>query len=140
MSTDPALVISSSMIRRHLANLTVAWFNDRELPPADVADYAPMVAWVRNSAERAGDTPWFVLGLQHILHNPALSPAEFGNDRFSYTDTQMREIIGYVLQQMGAKDAPPALLARVNLADIDREQWQALRGTQSLKQSLKPSL
>ena len=130
MSTVPPVVISSSMIRRHLANLTVAWFNDRELPPAHVEDYAPMVAWVRNSAQRAGDTRWFVLGVQHILQNAALSAAEFGNDRFSYSDAQMRDIMVYVLSQMGATEAPATLLSRVSLVDMDRDEWEALRDTQ----------
>ena len=89
-----------------------------------------MVAWVRNSAQRAGDTRWFVLGLQHILQNAALSAAEFGNDRFSFSDTQMHDIMNYVLRQMGATEAPAALLSRVSLVDMDRDEWEALRDTQ----------
>ena len=81
-----------------------------------------------------GDLRWFVLGLQHILLDPAISPRSYVNNRYAYSDDDAREIMAYVLREL----APDAALgatgsaSRVLLAEMPRRQWAGVRDSQVL--------
>lgn len=134
MSSTTPLTISAPMLRDHLAYLTVGYFDQRSVPPSSVEGYAEHVKQVRRSAERSGDLPWFILGLQYVMLTPSFDAGSLNEDGFAFSSEDMREIIAYVLKQIAPDGAPqpggPA--SRVTLAEMDADEWRALRETQSL--------
>lgn len=128
----PLIRINATMLRDHLSTVTVGWFDNRNLPPPAVTSYAPLVAELRDEVTEAGNLPWFVLGLQHILVTPTLSASSFANTRFAYTEREARELMAYVLQELapGQTPDPNGPAARVDLQEMPEKEWLALRESQ----------
>lgn len=122
-------VISTTMMMRHLAQLTVAWFNHRDMPPLRVDDYAEHAERVWASARRAGDAPWFALGLRHALATPGYDASELTNERFAYSDATARELFAYLLRVMPADVATAGEPGSVEFRAMTRPEWEALRDT-----------
>lgn len=122
-------VISSTMMLRHLAQLTVAWFNHRDMPPLRVDDYAEHAERVWASARRAGDAPWFALGLRHALATPGYDASELTNERYAYSDANARELFAYLLRVMPADVPAVGEPAQVAFEAMTRAEWEARRGT-----------
>jgi hypothetical protein len=125
--------ISASMLRNHLSIVTVGWFDKRNLPPPTVEGYAPLLADLRDVTTESGDLPWFVLGLQHIVLTPSVTASSFANTRFAYTERESREIMAYVLKELAPDQAldPEGPAARVELQEMPRAEWLALRESQA---------
>jgi hypothetical protein len=132
--TAPSIRISASMVRDHLSIVTVGWFDDRNLPPPAVENYAPLVAELHEIVTESGDLPWFVLGLQHVLLTPSVSARGLANTRFAYSERESRELMAYVLKELapGQVPDPKGPAARVDLQEMPRREWRALREGQQV--------
>lgn len=106
--SNPNATISRDMVRDHLSQLTDGWFADHNVPPLDVQGYGVHLDYVVQSAERAGDRAAFVLALQHLVATRGEPISEYGDDSFSYSNEQMREIMAAVLERMGEPRESPA--------------------------------
>jgi hypothetical protein len=103
MSTPASPVtISRHMVREHLAQLTDGWFARNNLPPRSVEGYGAYLDHVLRSVERAGDRAAFVRALQHFAASHDEPISRFGDDSFSYSNEQMREIMLTLLDRLGA--------------------------------------
>lgn len=135
MSKPEPLTLSATMLRDHLAVLSVGWFNDHDVPPRDLSGYQPLIAELGELLDEVGDRPWFLLALEHVLvHGGAVSAREFVNDRYAYTDAAAEQLLRYVWQHLGGKGEPvpdgPA--ARAKLTAMERREWRKLRDEQTL--------
>ena len=109
MSTSAPITISRRMVRDHLAQLTDGWFAHNNMPPLEVAGYGPYLDYVVQSVERRGDRQQFVLALQHLAATQGEPISRYGDDSFSYSDEQMREIMLALLDHMGEpRESPEA--------------------------------
>ena len=136
MSSKPyPLTVSSSMLRDRLALVTVAWFNKNNVPPRDLSGYEALAQDLKEMLDELGDTPWFVLGLEHILLDPDPAAARgYVNTRYAYTDEAARSLLLYLLDKLAPgktlDSSGPA--AGVCLAEIEPEEWAQLRSSQTL--------
>jgi hypothetical protein len=126
MSQPTPVIISATMIKDHLSQLTDAWFASHDMPPSNVEAYADYADRVIQLAQASGDLDWFVLGLQHLLARPDIETSTFGDDSFSYTDQQMADILRFVLSRKGASPNAAAAHA-VQLQEMSDAQWEAMR-------------
>jgi hypothetical protein len=130
MSTSEPLSISTTMLRRHLSALTVGWFGDHEMPPADVSSYDDLARRVWLSAQRSGDEPWLALGLRHVLAQPDALATDLTNDSYAYSERQARVVLAHVLQHRPA-DSPDSPadpdVAEITLQDLTQEAWDDVK-------------
>ncbi len=135
MNPSPdAITLSAPMMRKYLSYVTVGYFDQRDAPPPLLEGYAECVRDAGAAAERSGDLPWFILGLQHLLQNPGIDTRGFNPDGFSYSDEDLREIIGYMVLQLAPGGAPAAAAtdaraARVGFAELSPADWRSLRAS-----------
>jgi hypothetical protein len=118
--------ISASMLRDALSIVTVGWFDRRSLPPPTVEAYGPLIEDMRERLAAAGDLPWFLAGLRHVLDTPGMAANELANTRFAYTEPETRGLMSYILATLGPAPATGAIL----LEEMPPAAWRALRDKQ----------
>lgn len=127
------ITISSNMLLKHLAQLTVAWFNHSDMPPQRVEMYNEYAERVWTSARRAGDEIWLLLGLHFILKEKNCRASDFTNERFAYTETMAREILNYLISKNPKKIS--ALNDHIQFKSMSNKEWEKFRDSIKSKEN-----
>lgn len=123
--------VSAHMIRHYTDALTVGWYDDHDLPPDQVDEYAPLVEDLRRTLQRQGDDDdaAFRTGLQYLLTKPDARLEGFAGGRYAYDADEVRDILAYLYQALypdvPLPDAPPRV--RVDW-EVPLDEWWMRRG------------
>jgi hypothetical protein len=123
--------LSESMIRYYLDSITVSYFNHNELPPDDVKGYYDQVLALKRKAVSHGDLDSLKVAFEYLLSHRELDCGRLGDDRYPYSDEEIREIIRYAWHTIWPEtsDAAPAVHPDVRLVQMPLEDWwEARRG------------
>ncbi|MEW6734349.1 MAG: hypothetical protein AB1489_23690 [Acidobacteriota bacterium] len=121
--------ISKAIISYYLADVTLAWFNNNDLPPKDIFQYHHCIMQMQLGAISHGDLNELRLAFEYLLANPQINCEEFAGDRYPYDDKEVREIIHYAWQTIwpDAQPIPPGGPVDVELINTSLDDWWAQR-------------
>jgi hypothetical protein len=117
--------ISKSMINYYLDTITVAYFNDHDMPPDDIRGYDELVETMRLKAIKHGDMDHLRVALAFLLTDRRIDLEAFNGGRYPYDAAEMREIIRHTYEILfpGDKGPPEDVLGEVELVDVPLEAW-----------------
>lgn len=97
--------ISEPMIRYHLRDILLSWFNSNDLPPDDVNDYYKYVLEMQKGAVKHGDMDVLKLAFEYILSRPEFDCTRLDEGHYPYESEEIREIIFYAWQTLWGNDS-----------------------------------
>ena len=119
--------ISNTMIRSYLGQITLTYFVENDEMPEDFGEFDGHIATLRYEAEAAGDLPWLELGLQYLLNDPQTDLAAYSGGMFPLHDSDMREIISYLLDRLEAPGGTEEPAIPITLEEMTGDEWRAYR-------------
>jgi hypothetical protein len=119
--------ISESLVTYMLNYVTIGYFDTRDEPPADPAEYAEAVPSLRAYAEESGNMPWLKLALAHLLSEPGTDLTQYNGGAYPFSNRAMREMLEVVWQTLWPDESPPpdGRGPPVEIANIGNEEWAA---------------
>jgi hypothetical protein len=125
--------ISESMLDHYLSYLTVAWFARHDFPPADVAEYAPLVEDLGKNAILQGDFEALGNGLEFLLSQAGTDWIRYRGSRFPFTGPAVQRIARHLFETLWPEreirpdHSPDVQLIPRELMDVD-EWWERNSG------------
>jgi hypothetical protein len=124
------LDISEPMIRYYLDSVTTGYFNNNEVPPDSVEGYLDQVRAMQRKAADHGDLDTLKMAFEYLLRHPEIDAGHLGDDRYPYSDEEIREIIRYARHIIWPETSTAELSEppNVRLVQMPLEDWWKARG------------
>lgn len=127
MMSELPMQISESMLDYYLSYLTVSWFAHHEFPPADMAEYAPLIEDVRKGAVWQGDWEPLRKGLEYLLSRAETDWSRYAGDRFPFTPQAARAMALHLYRTLWPdgeiRSGQPPVVDLIPRDQMDELEW-----------------
>ncbi|CBN59249.1 MULTISPECIES: hypothetical protein [Kamptonema] len=127
--------ISEPMIRYHLHDILLSWFNSNDLPPDDITGYYKYVLEMQKGAVKHGDMDVLKLAFEYILSQPEFDCTRLNESDYPYENEEIREIIFYAWQTLWPNDTNVFIKEPIDieLVTIPIQEWWGSRFQETTK-------
>lgn len=119
--------ISNPMIGFHLDHVILVYFVDHHEMPEDLGEFDSYIETMRHGAQAAGELPWLLLGLQHLINTPEIDLASYCRGGFPLNADDVRDILVHILCVLKAPGGLERPIMPITLDNITGEAWAAYR-------------
>ncbi len=118
------MIISKTMVRNHLARVTVDYFTQHDTHPNNPDEYATYIDNIKKSAEKSGDLKWLKLAIEYVLTHPEEDASQLNAGTYAFNNDRMRSLLETIWATLWPESEVPVAPSFEEMSDA---KWEKLK-------------